>query len=180
MHGELYQYRPNEVCDRGRERERERERERKERFIHFQNTIKWVFPFYATLYFYFTTSQRQILYFSLHYICLAALVTYQTVITIFHTLPVQWKPRTFKFFDFDFEFFCWTEGWSVPLRAEKILLLLQLNKLLRLEIAGKCIVTKLKTGCFSDEKLIFLEIRGSHRTATLQTHDDLIDHDALL
>ncbi len=63
----------------------------------------WVFLFYATLYCYSTTSQKQILYFLLHYICLTALVALQ--ITIFHTLPVQWKPCFSKCGDFECEFF---------------------------------------------------------------------------
>ncbi len=49
----------------------------------------WIFPFYATLHLYSTTSKRKILYFLLHYICLTAIVTFQ--ITVFHTRPVQWK-----------------------------------------------------------------------------------------
>ncbi len=45
------------------------------------------FHFNATLY--FTTSQRQILYFLLHYICLTGLVTLQ--ITVFYIPPVKTK-----------------------------------------------------------------------------------------
>lgn len=56
------------------------------------------FPFYATSYFSSTTHQRQMLYFSLHCICLTAVVTFQ--ITISHTLPVQWKPCISKCGDF--------------------------------------------------------------------------------
>ena len=35
---------------------------------------------------------------------------------------------------------------------------------------------QLKTGCFS----AFLQIRGSHRTATVPTYDDLVEYEALL
>ncbi len=63
------------------------------RYLNFT----WIFPFYVTLY--STTSQRQILYFLVHYICLTALVTFQ--ITIFHPLLVLWKPRISRFGDFE-------------------------------------------------------------------------------
>ena len=45
-----------------------------------------------------------------------------------------------------------------------------------LGLAGKCITTKLKTGCFSNPT----QIGGSNRTVGLQTHDDLIEYSVSL
>lgn len=77
---------------------------------------------------------------------------------------------------------CDTLKADVFLCVEKILLHLKLNKFFKnpLRSAGKCIATKLKTGLYFRHYENLLETHCSHRTATLQTYNDLIECDASL
>lgn len=93
---------------------------------------------------YFTWIISFLYNFILHCICLTtSVMTYFLQITSFHTLPVLWKPCISQFLI----------NWRIrcSFMAEKILLLLKLNKLFKnpLGFTGKCIITKLKTGLSS-------------------------------
>ncbi len=57
----------------------------------------WAFPFCVIYYFYSATSQREILYFLLH--LSDSFFTLQ--ITVFHPLPVQWKPPISRCAEFE-------------------------------------------------------------------------------
>ncbi len=127
----------------------------------------WVFPLHAASYFDSTKVhlKRQILYFLLHYICLTALVTSDYNHTQTHASPNLEMHGL---------------NWSVPLRASSNKK--KINKLFKtpLDYLENASSHSWKQAVFlSSRKVDFLEIRCSHRTATLQTYDDLVDHDAL-
>ena len=83
----------------------------------------YLFPFYASLCFFSTISQRPIFYFLLHYISQTVLVaSYLLLLQLFlHFLYSE----NHVFFTFQ------TEELNVILWVEKILLLLKLSKLIR-------------------------------------------------